>query len=241
MPNTPEKSFIPRQGTATKRRQGASRRVYLFTVICYLIIISTLLATAGVFLYGRLIDSQLKDEISKLDEAISVFSQDEMDKVRDFDIRLRQAHFRIHNSVSASSIFTALETATIRSVQISELVLERRADTDFSLIATIITDGFDSSIFQRGIFERNQVINSVTIENLTLGQEAGNDSDSFARGSRVSFTAKLEVPLAKVPYVPSSSNIFEVPEPELVSVSPTTNDDGTSTSSSALPVSPPTP
>jgi hypothetical protein len=158
-----------------------------------------------VFIYGRVIDSQLESEVVALDEAINVFNEEEMIKVRDFDVRLRQAQFRIDNSVSASSLFTALEAATIRTVQISELTLERAADTEFMLNANIITDGFDSSLFQRGIFERNDVIETIAIEDLRLGQESGEGSEVVSVGSQVSFTARIGVQLTKVPFIPNAS------------------------------------
>ncbi len=243
MPNTPQKSFIPRQGTATKRRQGASRRVYVFTVLCYFLLFSTLIATGAVFIYGRVIDAQLEDEIVALNEAIGVFNQEEMNKVRDFDIRLRQAQFRIDNSVSAASIFTALEAATVRTVQISELTLERMADTEFVLNANVITDGFDSSIFQRGIFERNDVIESVKIENLALGQETTGEGQIIAAGSQVAFTARLGVPLTKVPFIPNQSTPAPVPvtPPVSTEATSTSTDNELSTSSAALPANTITP
>lgn len=200
-------SFIPKRGPVNKRRPGStSRPVYVFTIISYVLMFATLIATAGVYFYGRLIDKQLANEVAALNIEISSFSESDMQQVLEFDARLKQAKERLDNSVSVASVFDALEKATINSVQVVLLDLTREKDEQFILNATVETDSFDSTIFQRGIYQRNQTISNVAI--LDLQNVKNTQADAT---QPVSFIAKLNVPLSAVPYVVNQTPVFSAP------------------------------
>lgn len=164
---------------------------------------ATLIAVAGSYFYSKVVDQNLQQEIALLNAEISSFSESDMQKVLAFDSRLIQAADRLNNSVSVASVFDALEAATIDTVQISTLDLVREADDQFVLSAAIATDSFDSTIFQRGVYQRNQTISDIEITTLSnsLGQEGIANSATRGAGPIVSFIAKLSIPLSSVPYV----------------------------------------
>jgi hypothetical protein len=122
-----------------------------------------------------------------------------MERVLKFDSRLRQAQERVNNSVSTVSIFEALESATVQTIEIKSLSLKRDLDSQFNIVAEVYADSFDSTRFQREVFERNSVIESVAISELEIVSEK---SDETTVNSGVSFTATLGVPVSSVPYVP---------------------------------------
>lgn len=200
MPGSSDASFIPKRGTNKRSKKAAKNRVYLFTLVSYILLFTTLIATAGVYFYNRYVDQQLQVAIADLNTEISSFKQADMERVQAFDLRLRQAKDRLDNSVSVSSIFEALESATINTVRIADLSIKRNADTEFELDASIETNTFDSSLFQRGVFERNKVVESIEIENIDIQK----DIDGLASDSKVFFTAKLTVPVGVIPFVPEA-------------------------------------
>jgi exonuclease VII small subunit len=204
MPNTPSSSFIPRQGPAKRSRQIVSHQVHVFTVVSYVLFFGALTASAGVFLYSKHVDRQLEQEIVALDAAIANFSTEKMEQVKAFNTRLLQATDRIDNTVSAASIFQSLETSTAQSVSLTSLSLKRVEDETFLLTAEINTDTFDSALFQRGLFERNPVIEAVSFEDVSLGTT---DSEEGSPRSGVSFEAELKVPLSAVPYKPDGTPV----------------------------------
>jgi hypothetical protein len=224
MPNTPASSFIPKQGPAKRSRQVVSRQVHIFTVLSYVLFFGALIASAGVFIYAKHIDSKLREEVVALDTAIANFSNEKMEQVKAFNIRINQAQARIENSVSAVSIFESLEDSTAQAAALDSLNLKRVEDDKFLVTAEINTDNFDSTLFQRGLFERNPIIESVAFEDVSLKKEGGEDEKTT---SGVSFKAELEVPLSAVPYTPDSTFI-PVTDQTVVEV-------GTSTSSNAAP------
>lgn len=214
MLNTPANSFIPKQGPAKRSRQAVSRQVHVFTVLSYVLFFGALAASLGVFLYSSHIDNQLRQEVVALDTAIANFSNEKMDQVTAFNLRIKQAQARIANSVSAVSVFESLEDATAQSIVIDSLALKRVEDENFLLTAEISTDTFDSALFQRGLYERNSIIETVTFEEIGLGKDKAEEGSS---SSGVSFKAELQVPLSSVPYT-TDSTFIPVTEQTVVEV-----------------------
>lgn len=209
MPDPLNSSFIPKRGPTTHQKQkSASRQVYVFTLFSYIIIFATLLSAGGMFLYQKYLHTQLDEEIAALDIEIASFSKADMQKVLDFNNRLQQASGRLRSSVSIVSIFKALEAATIDTVMLENLNMQREGDDKYLLSAQVQTDSFDSTIFQRGVMQRNQTISAVTISSLQAASqrssEVGEVSGSAEGKPLVSFTAELEVPVSAVPYEPTA-------------------------------------
>lgn len=222
MPDPSNNSFIPKRGPAKRQRLPASRQVYAFTIVSYVLMFATLLATGSVYLFGKYVDKKLQDEISLLNVEINSFSETDMKRVTDFDSRLIQASNRLENTVSIVSVFDALERATIDTVQLDSLSLVREDDEKFVLDSSIVTDSFDSAIFQRGVFQRNSVIEGVVINNVKT-VDTKTDGKSL-----VTFNASIEVPLASVPYKVNhdiSSEPMTIVKEPITSVGSTTEEE----------------
>jgi hypothetical protein len=202
MPNSPSSSFIPRQGPAKRSRQVVSRQVHIFSVLSYVLFFGALAASAGVYLYLGHVETQLREEVVALDAAIANFSTEKMEQVKVFNTRLTQAHDRVRNSVSTVSIFESLELSMAKSATIQTFGLQRIDDEKFLLTANVDTDTFDSALFQRGLYERNPVIETVSFEDVGI-EEAGEEGGSGG----VTFKAELSVPLSAVPYSPVDSMV----------------------------------
>ncbi len=215
MPNTPTTSFIPKQGPVKRTKQTATRQIHLFAVISYVAFIASLLAAVGVFLYEGYVERQREEEVRSLDTEIKGFSDADMERVREFNGRLWQTEDRLNKSVSMTSVFEALEAATVKSVMVEQLTLKKEDDATIVLSAQLSTDSFDSSMFQRGVYERNDVIESVDISDLAL-TPAGTEEGA---ASGVTFTATLKVPTEGVPVIVTdpNANISEQPSiPEII-------------------------
>ena len=197
-------SFIPKRGPAKQRRAAQSRRVYAFTIISYVLMFATLLSVGGVYFYSAYLERQRDVAIEALNAEIQGFDETKMQQVLSFNERLTQAAGRLNNSVSLVSVFEALEAATINTVQIAALGLTREDDDSLLLTATVGTDSFDSTIFQRGVFNRNEVIESITIADVQLQAEDDEAGGEPAAGAvetpQVTFTAEIVVPVSAVPY-----------------------------------------
>lgn len=204
MPAPSSNSFIPKRGPAKKKRKTTTRQVFIFTYISYILTFATLLAAGGVFIYERVVDQQLTDEIAALNQEIDSFSQTDMQRVTEFDQRLQQAAGKLDVSVSIASVFKALELATVETVKILDLDISRSFDDELNLVASIETDGFDSTIFQRGVYGRDKVISDVVVSDVVRAPAAEDAGGRVISDSQpiVTFTAELTVPVSGVPYEP---------------------------------------
>lgn len=197
MPNTPTTSFIPKQGPVKRTKQTASRQIHVLAVVAYVVFIASLIAAVGLFLYERYIEKQLESEVNALSQEIKGFSDADMERVREFNGRLRQTEDRLDKGISIASVLAALEQATVKSASVEQLSLKKTDDSLITLTAKLSTDNFDSTLFQRGVYERNGAIDSVVISDLSLEGLSEEDSDA----SGITFTATLQVPTEAVPTV----------------------------------------
>jgi hypothetical protein len=197
MPNTPTTSFIPKQGPVKRNKQTATRQVHVLAVIAYVAFVASLIAAVGLFLYEGYIEKQLEREVNALSQEIKGFSDADMERVREFNGRLRQTEDRLEKGISIASVLASLEQATVKSASVEQLSLKKTEDSSLTLTAKLATNNFDSTLFQRGVYERNDVIDSVVISDLTLGVPT--EEDSAASG--ITFTATLQVPTEAVPSV----------------------------------------
>lgn len=195
-------SFIPKRGPVKQKRKNATRQVYIFTYISYILTFATLLGAGGVFFYDKYVERQLNEEIAALNQEIDSFSHTDMRRVTEFDQRLQQANSRLDASVSISSLFTALEAATVDTVKVLNLNLSRVIDDKISLNVAVETDSFDSTIFQRGVYTRNQLVSDVEISNVLRAAQQVGGVDTTTGRSVVTFQALLSVPVSAIPYQP---------------------------------------
>lgn len=234
-------SFIPKRNPIKKTRKVVSRRIYTVTIVSYVLLFSTLIAAAGVFMYKLYATRQLNEEVAALSDEINRFDNSELKRVKDFDARLTLVADRVTRNVSIASLFTALENATIGTVSFDSLSLERNQDADVTVNAAIRTDTFDSSMFQRGIFKQNPIVSGVVVGNLQKGGLLVDERDGVVNRNQitdglntevVTFDATISVGLDAIPYEPNrgtDATLTEtLPEPEIVV---STTSDSVSTSS----------
>jgi hypothetical protein len=157
------------------------------------------------YLYGEYLDRQLIEGVAKLDSEIKSFSVAKMEEVLAFEKRLQEANNRMEQSASVAAIFEVLERSTINTVMIDTLDIVRNDDLTYTLTAAVRTDSFDSTISQRGEFQRDQTLGDIEILDV--------DADALAEGEGgeenlplVTFKTVLEVSIAAVPYEPASNS-----------------------------------
>jgi hypothetical protein len=194
-------SFIPKQNPVKNTRRAASRQVYILTLVSYLLIISALMAAVGVFAYDRYTQSVLASEIESLNKEIADFNAEDMERVVDLNERLQAATTLLDMNVSLRSVLAIIEDATIDTVQFESLKFTRVGASDIKLDATIITDSFDSVLFQRQMYEGAKKLSTVTLEDVQITLESDEEGGGKPKNS-VSFTALFSVNPSEALYVP---------------------------------------
>lgn len=199
-------SFIPKRGPVTRKTKNPTHRIYIFSLVSYIMMFSALLASGAVFLYGQYIDKLFTAEVEAFNSEIQSFEEPQMIKITEFDNRLKSAASVFNSSFSTASIFDAMEKATAKTVEFESFDIE--IEEDFMLVeAKLITDSFDSVIFQREFYNSSGLFASISISDVTPSKPSGGEleegSGSTNQGDLsedvFGFSLKLEIPLSEIP------------------------------------------
>jgi hypothetical protein len=209
---TTSNSFIPKRNPAQKERIRG-RKVYIGTLLVQILFFAALVGTVGVYFYENKLNSNLEAEVKSLTNAISTFEEDDMNKVLGFDARLKHLNYRFEYTASVVKILEAVEKATVGSVQIERIAIERTSDNAFDIESNIVTGSFDSALFQRQILENDDSLVVKEISDLSLQNVPPDGVVVETDGTeevKVSFKATLEVDIDKI-----KPSVKEVAVPEI--------------------------
>lgn len=207
MPGSQNSSFIPKHTPTKAERKKTPRQLFIGTLIVRILFFAVLIASVGAFAYERRLSNQLDIEIAAFKAAVGSYEADEvrLQEVLNTDKRLAQAADKLSTSISALALLRAFESATINTVQISSLNLIRTIDEGIKVEAEILTDSFDSVLFQRSILQENEVLKNVALSDVTVTTIQPDDIESGDVRSGITFTAEINVEPEVIPFVPSET------------------------------------
>lgn len=212
MPDPANTSFIPKRNPAKKSSHSNSPKVFIGTLIVQILFFAVLIASLGVFAYERKLTSDIDKEVIALNNAISSFSEEDMQKIINIDTRLAQAKNRLAHTASITSLFAAIEAATVESIKIKSLELNRPDDTSLTIESEMIADSFDSVLFQRGVLKRDSKLVVTDISDVALQGSVIETKDKIIKKQNVepedvtvSFKAELSVNTNLIPHTPTNA------------------------------------
>ncbi len=213
MPGSPNTSFIPKHTSSKIERKNTPRQLFLGTVIVRVLFFAVLIAAVGVFAYERKLSSELSAEVTAFRNATKTFDAEEksVQEVLSMDRRLIQANNRFDNSLSMVAVLDTLDRATVRTVELDSLEIEKKSDAEILMTAEVTTDTFDSVIYQRSIYEANEILRVTKFEEVTVNQSGIADipttpgSLSIRTGDTgnptISFKATIQIDPTLIPAV----------------------------------------
>ena len=214
--NLSPSSFIPKRGAARAKRKKPARRIFVFTLVAYSLIFASLLASGASYLYLNYTTSLLQEEVSTLNSEINTFSISDLSVVSEFDLTLKRANERFDNTASVATLLDAIDSATAQPVQIESLEMERIDDQYMLLTAEVITQSFDSALFQRGLLnDEARLFTDVVFEDVSIAvSEEDEDSETTATSNedQVTFNVTARVPIDSLSYEsfqPEDLNVTE--------------------------------
>ncbi len=226
MPDVPSSSsFIPKRTQGTKVRQKRTRNFFLLSIVSYACLIAAPTASAAIYVYQLYTERQFDQVVTKLDEAISSFSEAEMARVLEFDNRLRQATVLVNNHVSIARVFDIFEAQTASNIAFAGLSLKRNGDASVAVEAEIIAPNFDTALFQRGVYVReDNPIDVASLSDITFvpPNEEGSGERVSMSGS---FTFSQESIAFMVTETAPAATVNDVATPEADSSDATTESD----------------
>lgn len=203
MENSQSNSFIPKtpvRGTVNKRR--GVRKVYVLSYLTFVLFFGTLIATAGTFFYNLTVAADLVAQKDLLSEQRSTFSQSDLERVRDLDARMNMAQNILSRHVSVHSVFSALESTTLRPVELTNFSYIKEEDGLKLSLGANMPD-FNTALFQREKLRENSILKGAIISGITYETEVGEQEGTIK--PNVTFTVEKILSPDEIPYVAAAS------------------------------------
>lgn len=200
--NSQSTSFIPQRPTLGKVKDRGVRKIYILTYISYILFFSTLIAAAGTFLFTLSLESQLTKLRTQLAAEKDLFSQSDIESIRELDDRITIAKARMDQHISVFSIFEALEQNAIQSLQYIGFSYIRSNDLAPVVTVTGRTENFDSVLFQREVLASNSVLAGSSFNETSLATNAGDEESNRDAQKVITFVFEKSIDPSTVGYVP---------------------------------------
>lgn len=183
-----QNSFIPKRGPVKQVRRAVKKQIYLLTLIAYIAFFASVIAAGAVFVYQQYVQSQLAAAVLEFNNTANSFSESDLRRVTLLESRMRQAQFAIARQFSVAKLLERIELSTAVSSQINNLTITRiqtsAADLFngagaqvptiepgeaqfFSVEADLVTNSYDSVIFQRDTFAALEDVPVLSVTNVS--------------------------------------------------------------------------
>lgn len=205
-------SFIPRVDTGVSRTSPVRTIVSTLTVLLFVI---SLVAAGGSLVYQWLLTKTVDSKRAELNDTYDSFQPSTIRELKRWDARLASVGGLLDNHVAPSSVFDALESATLTSVGLKGFTYSRDGE-NISITFSGEARSFSSVALQSQAYAETGLFTRLIISNLGISK------------GTVNFDVEADIEQAKVAYQPLTSAAASQPV-EQVPVAATTTPTGTTT------------
>ncbi len=172
-------SFIPKRPIESSAAPAPhrSRSVGLLSVITALVVIGTVLAFAGVYLYQKQLVSQKAKLEQSIGDARDGIGTEFVTDMKRLDARISGVKELIKNHIVVTPIFQALEATTLHSVQYREFGYSIKSDPSTKTDSLVVdlsgtARNYASIALQSDAFSPNTLIKNPVFSNLTVDDKS---------------------------------------------------------------------
>ncbi len=173
-------SYIPRSSLANPETASAipmqvkkKHTIRVFNVITSMLLIGSILGTAGVFFYKDYVRGQLTEAQNRLRDVSSEDYGRKMEEIQTYDAKLNIAHTLLNNHLSPTALFEALEDTTKSTVRFK--TLEYVYDPGFEVMVTLggNTEELASIALQKMQLLRDGLFSVFVVSDITTVADVG--------------------------------------------------------------------
>jgi hypothetical protein len=182
-------TFIPKEFPGSMPGRTRRRRTFhIFGFIASTMLIGSLALAGGVYFLTTSAQKNLESAQKTLNEQKSLFKNESIAEVRNFDRRLQAADLLIQNHISPLKLFAALEKATMERVQFTSLSIEH--DPTFEVLVQLdgTTPEFKTLALQEVQFSLDSVLQNIVFSQVSTND--GAQANGKSSGSSVAFSLK---------------------------------------------------
>lgn len=180
MAYTPRSSFTPGQTSSAIPVQIKKRRtIRVFGALSILMIVGSLMGTAGVFLYKEYAMKQLEGAKLSLQKESDVDNEKYIEEIRKYDRKLKIATYLLDTHIAPSNLFESLEGSTKQTVQFETLDFTYDPGFDATLVVGGVTKEFASLAQQKIQLDADGLFSDFVLHDIGLiSEESIVDSSS---------------------------------------------------------------
>lgn len=162
-------SFIPKKPLIEHREKSAPA-FGLLTVVAIFILVTIVLASAGLFFYKGIMAKNIRTMEDQLNIAKNSFEPAKITELQVLDRRLRASAQILSGHIAITPVFTVLQDLTMKTVRYTKFtyVLGDENNSKVTIKMSGIAVGYRSVALQSDLFAKNQNIIDPVFSNLTL-------------------------------------------------------------------------
>lgn len=206
MENPSVNSFIPKSPVQASINPRGKRRVFIFSYVTAVFFFGTLLASVGIFIWGITMEKQLDTYKENLAIERNQFNQADLENIRELEGRMNTALGILNRHVSVHSILSALESTTLKTVQIVGFSYTKEIDDSLNLSLAISTADFNSALFQREIFSGDSILGAAITSSMLYVDPEPTELTGFLPANEVTYVMSKKILVSDVPYIPVTVN-----------------------------------
>lgn len=185
-------SYIPRSSLANPETASAipmqvkkKHTIRVFNVITSVLLVGSILGTAGVFFYKDYVEGQLVAAQNRLRDVSSEDYTRKMEEIQTYDAKLTVAHTLLNNHLSPTALFEALEDTTKNTVQFK--TFEYVYDPGFEVMLTLggNTEELSSIALQKMQLLRDGLFSVFVVSDITAVADVGISTEGGGTASGI--------------------------------------------------------
>lgn len=157
----------PGMSSAIPQMVQKRRTFHIFGFIATLLLVASLLASAGVFFYQKELEKQLAKAKEELGTRSNADNQKKITEIESFYLKLKTAKMLLENHRAPSKLFAELEKITKKSVQLTSLAYTYDPGFDIELELTANTDELASVVLQKRKLLEESLFSVVTVNGIS--------------------------------------------------------------------------
>jgi len=166
MQQSPQPSLIPHEAPQTVLRRRDTGLGDLFVLVAIVLFIASSALAAGVFLYGRYLQSNIEFKVGQLTTAKEAFEPSLINELTRLDDRMRAASEVLKNHIAPTAFFKMLELSTISTVAFETLDFVAEDTQGMKITMEGVAASVNSIALQADYFAKGGVITSPIFSNI---------------------------------------------------------------------------
>lgn len=174
-------SFIPKKPILASQKSAINLEndTNIFSIVANTMFVIVLLASAGLFGYKYMLNSQISKLETEISDARNAFQLDKIQELVDANNRLTASKNLLDKHVAVSKLLQLLETETLKKVKFSDFSYKNMNDSlTISMKAEAAT--YNAIASQGDVFSKNEFIKTPRFSNFNLMENGKVTADFFS-------------------------------------------------------------